>query len=571
LEWCEIAPVEPTRYLLRIADGRVFGPSPEPDIVRSIVAGRVAPSSHVSAQPDGAYVPIVQVPAFASAFQQLAAARARSNPAMAVMASPAAPSAVPAPAAPATAAPAAAAAARPRTVEGFLFDDADAGALIHPMARSASTISGAAVPVPGEDAADGANGADGTEAGVSDYLQERGRYDEAKRDLEEGRYLSAKQKFERLIELQPKTSEYLASAAYAEFLLATEDKDRFSLAGRLREIHDGAPYCVTTLTYLARVQLKMGRPKTAVRFFQDALNVEPERRDLQTELQKAQDLVDGKVEGGSSDKLSIAELKATFKERLKDGGKKKAMLDDEPDPKRLFGAVTVMLILGGFLFGLSVVAKMGADEYFYSPSNGFWYIRRAMLLVAGIALSMVVIKDDPVDATDFVAAPQWIVAALAWGGFVGYMSPPQAVKTGMVAVITMTIFHVVAEEVFFRGYLARALARALPGALAPTAFGGLLYGLYHLTFYNFSVRPTAILGAGPARQVAVDLTATAGQALVGTTTMVEAWSWIGMISLGAGIPYFLLYYVSRSFTAPLLCHLTVNLTMMILSFERLGL
>jgi membrane protease YdiL (CAAX protease family) len=183
----------------------------------------------------------------------------------------------------------------------------------------------------------------------------------------------------------------------------------------------------------------------------------------------------------------------------------------------------------------------------------------------------VVIKDDPVDATDFVAAPQWIVAALAWGGFVGYMSPPQAVKTGMVAVITMTIFHVVAEEVFFRGYLARALARALPGALAPTAFGGLLYGLYHLTFYNFSVRPTAILGAGPARQVAVDLTATAGQALVGTTTMVEAWSWIGMISLGAGIPYFLLYYVSRSFTAPLLCHLTVNLTMMILSFERLGL
>lgn len=559
--------MEPTRYLLRIADGRVFGPSPEPDIVRSIVAGRVAPSSQVSAQPDGAYVPIVQVPAFASAFQQLAAARAQSNPALAVQASPAVASAVPAPAAPAATAPAA---ARPRTVEGFLFDDADAGALIHPMARSASTISGGAVPVPGEDEA-GASGAEGEEAGVSDYLQERARYDEARRDLEDGRYLSAKQKFERLIELRPKTSEYLSSAAYAEFLLATEDKDRFSLAGRLREIHDGAPYCVTTLTYLGRVQVKMGRPKTAVRFFQDALNVEPERRDLQTELQKAQDLADGKVEGGSSEKLSIAELKANFKERLKGGGKKKAMLDDEPDPKKLIGAVTVMLILGGFLFGLSVVAKMGADEYFYSPSNGFWYIRRALLVVAGIALSMVVIKDDPVDATDFVAAPQWIVAALAWGGFVGYMSPPQAVKTGMAAVIAMTIFHVVSEEVFFRGYLARALARALPGALAPTAFGGLLYGLYHLTFYNFSVRPTSILGAGPARQVAVDLTATAGQALVGTTTMVEAWSWIGMISLGAGIPYFLLYYVSRSFTAPLLCHLTVNLTMMILSYERLGL
>lgn len=592
-------------YRLRIADGSEYGPSSEADICSSISAGRIAPDAVVAQQPGTDYVSILQVPAFARAFsylqqnlqpappsgsfqqpQSVAQARVSST-----ISSPHIPSQP----------------ANPQSVEGFLFDDTLADpalASVHPAAAgtpgpvyaSSPTASGALTPLPMQvdlasrppmagqpidqmDIAVEGAVVDEENAAVAAYLRERTQFEEACGDLEDGRYTAARQKFEALAQMRPKTSEYQASAAYAAFMLASDDKERFTGAGRLREVHEQYPYCVPTLLFLSRASLKIARPKAAVRYLKTALEIEPERRDLQRDLQKAQDAAAGRVTSESSDGVStLQSLKSGWKERLKGTAKERPKdrlpMDDNVDTGRFLTTMVVYFVVFSFLFGTAVVVGMGKDEYFYEANNGFFYIRRALLLLAGLALSAVFLRDEKIDITDFRTDPKWLAVAIGWGLLIGYLSPAQAVRGSMPIVLVLTFIHVVAEEAFFRVFIARNLARSLSGLIAPTALGGLLFGLYHMSYYSFSADPAEIMAnlraAAPALKGAlIDITPEAQDALIGVSSPMQAWQAVGLISLVAGVPYFLLYYLSRSFTAPFLCHLTVNVTMMVLSFSTL--
>ncbi len=581
-------------YRIRVADGSEYGPATEADVCGWITQGRINRDALASQTP-GQYVPITQVGAFARAFDLQSSLQGGGSGAHAAGVDPSASNSQ-IPAQPAQ--PAEPASDPSQSAEGFLFGDQNldtgdifpggprdpaatpSAAAQHRAAASTPgaplpTASNPAMPVGGSPMPAGAtpmpqapdseltplpqvdaNGqpllglqpgaapsAEPENAAVAQYLSERKDFESACKDLEDGRYDAAAQKFGELAEARPKTSEYLSSATYAELMLATDDKDRFASAGRLREIHDQYPYCVPTLLYLARTSLKIDRPKAAVRYLKSALEIEPDRRDLQRELQRAQDAADGKTGTHSQDKMSsLASFKSALADRNVGGGKNhNDLLDDDVNPKQLIASMVAYGLIFGALYASAVVTEMGEGEYVYDPNNQFWWTRRILLLLLGVGLSMVILKDEKLDLTDFLPVPKWMVAAVGWGLFAGYMSPWQNVTSSMFVVLGMTFFHVLAEEAFFRAFLARSLARAMGGLIAPTTLGAFLFGFYHLTYYEVSTNSSIVVG----------------------------WSWVGMIALGAGIPYQILYYYSRSLTVPFVCHLLVNGTMMFLSYDHI--
>ena len=569
-------------YRLRIADGSEYGPSSEADIAASITAGRIRTDSWVALQPGQDYVPILQVPAFAHAFQVLAQAQSGSHPPAQAQAQAVAP-----PqgnlSTPSTAPHASfgtqpdtggyaqsghvmtgefvaqfgsiAQAPPPGQGADFLFADSGEVAM-HPA------LSGE-VPVASEDAAafdPGAPPAAGEGGEVSDFLEERKLWTEACRDLDEGRYPTARGKFERLAAMKPKTSEYQSSVAYCDFLAGANEKDRWAAMAVLREVHDQHPYCVPTLVYLARSHLKVGRPKGAVRFYKLAKQVEPQRGDITVELQRAEDAVLGK-EVDVEKTTALEAFKESWAARQRGSSTKKGFDEtEELDPLRLSMALGAWALLSGLLFVPAVILKMGSEEYFYT-GDGFFFIRRATLFVFAFGLSFAFLRDERLDFSDFDATPKYLLIGILWGGLVGFMSPTQAVRKPLGFVLLLTFFHVLAEEAFFRVYLARMLNRAMTGVIGPTLVGALLYGVYHMTYFSFAADPSVIPVAEGVHWASPE----AAKAVQGFSTASEAWMSVGLISIFAGVPYFLLYYVSRSFTAPFVCHLVVNSTMMILS------
>ena len=126
-----------------------------------------------------------------------------------------------------------------------------------------------------------------------------------------------------------------------------------------------------------------------------------------------------------------------------------------------------------------------------------------------------------------------IGVALGFGLLVGFFSPLQFTLAPLGILLVMTVFHVVCEEVFFRGFVTRKLLDSFSSPLAPVVLSGLFFGIYHITFTSFWwITPMAI----PA--------------------------WVGMVTVGAGIPYAALYAKSGSILVPLVAHLCVNLLMM---------
>ncbi len=201
-------------------------------------------------------------------------------------------------------------------------------------------------------------------------------------------------------------------------------------------------------------------------------------------------------------------------------------------------ALVASLLLFACLFvGANLLGK-GATEYLYSGDDWFFYVRRGSLLVIGL-LGLKLATRAPFLRLfkelrfNFVFAATFF--ALIWGSLVGFLSPGQRVDGSLAVVLGLTVFHVFSEEVFFRGFVTRALLdqfggdwqRAIP-------ISALLYGAYHLTYYSFWVE----------------------------TELGPKFYWCAVIGLFAGIPYALLYQRTKGITAPLVCHLGVNGIMM---------
>ncbi|MEZ4271377.1 MAG: CPBP family intramembrane glutamic endopeptidase [Myxococcota bacterium] len=203
----------------------------------------------------------------------------------------------------------------------------------------------------------------------------------------------------------------------------------------------------------------------------------------------------------------------------------------------LAGLIALAII--GLLLILSNVVGLGKVEYFYSGTDWFFYLRRGLLLLGGlIGLRMV----STTGLADAFAALGWRVGwkplalAVGWGLILGYLSPPQRVTGSVAIVLSLTALHVFSEELFFRGFITRALIGSL-GDWGAAVIGGLIFGLYHMTFYSFWHESPPMV----------------------------ALYWSALIGIFAGIPYSLLQVRTKSILPPLACHFTTNATMMLLS------
>jgi membrane protease YdiL (CAAX protease family)/tetratricopeptide (TPR) repeat protein len=170
-----------------------------------------------------------------------------------------------------------------------------------------------------------------------------------------------------------------------------------------------------------------------------------------------------------------------------------------------------------------------------SESN-FFYTRRFTLLLVGLLCIAFLGRGASIGErfreVGFGGDPA-IAVGVGLGLVIGFLSPLQFTLAPVGTLLALTLFHVVCEEVFFRGFVTAKLVDSFESPLAPVVLSGIIFGIYHITYTSFWwITPMAI----PA--------------------------WIGLVTIGAGIPYAFLYIRGGTLLAPLACHLVVNGLMM---------
>ncbi|MEC9464836.1 MAG: CPBP family intramembrane glutamic endopeptidase [Myxococcota bacterium] len=215
--------------------------------------------------------------------------------------------------------------------------------------------------------------------------------------------------------------------------------------------------------------------------------------------------------------------------------------EEQREPAAEGPIYVVVFALIATLFFLSNIIGLGSQEYFYEYQDQFFWGRRIALLGVGLIAISYYFGTNPFQAIarmGWKTHVKWILIALVWGLIIGNYSPIQRVTGSLEMVMGMTLFHVLVEEIFFRGMLTRILLdRAKPTLVAIFA-SAIIFGLYHVTYYTWWY----------------------------DATMWMKFYWICMITFFAGLPYAALYYKSGSMLPPTLAHLCCNVTMMWLSF-----
>jgi hypothetical protein len=189
----------------------------------------------------------------------------------------------------------------------------------------------------------------------------------------------------------------------------------------------------------------------------------------------------------------------------------------------------------GIFWVLSCGIGLGQTEDNWNGTNGFWYMRRLLLIIAAFAGFYIVNKKmitEFFSAAGMGLAPIGVICGLALGIGSGYVTPLREYETAVETLVGLAIFHAVAEQLFFTGFLTKELRNSAPSQLTGVGLSAAFYGLYQLSFYTFfyGIRPSWIP------------------------------FWMLMMVLGAGLPYALLYHLSRSLIPPMVCQLAIVLT-----------
>jgi membrane protease YdiL (CAAX protease family) len=200
------------------------------------------------------------------------------------------------------------------------------------------------------------------------------------------------------------------------------------------------------------------------------------------------------------------------------------------------------LIVSVALWFFACLLELGSNEYFYTGTDWFWYLRRTLLVAAAIGGAALVGGQsigEYFSKVGYRFRAVFLLFAVVIGVGVGLVSPTQRVTGLPLVVMLLTLIHVVVEQMFFNGFVTRQLLASI--ARKPVAIGlsALLFGLYHISYYSFYVETSA------------------------------KWIpyWVLVVTLGAGLPYAALYARSRSIVPPLICHLLVNGVMMVSSLQ----
>jgi membrane protease YdiL (CAAX protease family) len=180
--------------------------------------------------------------------------------------------------------------------------------------------------------------------------------------------------------------------------------------------------------------------------------------------------------------------------------------------------------------------RLGNAEYYHQSDDLFWWARRGGLLL--LALICLLAARGRVDYEQGLVgeAGKWVVIAIPYGLVVGFMSGVLPTQTGLGMLVAMLLFHVIAEQLFFSAFVNRTLLANMERKAVAVAVGGLLFGLYHVSYF-------AILHQ-PAVEVLLDVL---------------------QIGAFAGGAYAFLLWRSGGLLAPFVAHLMVSGTLLIRS------
>ncbi len=322
-------------------------------------------------------------------------------------------------------------------------------------------------------------------------------------------YRAAAEKFQRLADRQEQATDALAYLAVCTLLItpSRHSKRALELAHQAISIAEGNALAHAAL---ARIHLEMDKESLAKRHEQRALVLSEHNPEWLAEIHVLLNTAERVRQEELEEPMSIVPL-----------------------------LIFALTILTG-LFFVSNIVGMGSQEYYYSSDDPFFFYRRCGLIIAGIAGISLYFRKNPFAALGTLGwrTPlHFILIAMLWGIFIGFQSPAQRITGHLEEVLALTILHVIAEEIFFRGFLTKILHEGLQDFSVALFTSSLIFGLYHITFQSFWF----------------------------DTDFWMKWYWMGAIMVFAGIPYAWLYIRSKSILPPIIAHLMVNLTMMWIS------
>lgn len=368
---------------------------------------------------------------------------------------------------------------------------------------------------------------------IHSFFGSHGAYRVAEEDLRAGRFEEARRILERLIDDHPGISEYKAMLALVRFRQVQDPADKLGEASKLVEHAHAYPFCPTTHATLGRMYLELNRPFAAARFLKQAVELEPERSDLLSDLRAVNALL---AERKKESDTEVLDPLALDRFPTKNG---KAPLSAREQLRRDQNAVPIAL--GVFaaaavaLFAAANLLGLGANEAWLDPADLFFWGRQAFLLLAGGLATFLISRRRPIVLEEIVIGPTALGAALVLGLLIGMNAPLSVTKAPALMIVTMAMVQVAAEELFFRGYLGRVLMRGLVGTWTPILVSAALYAAYQLTY-------VAAWHGGAAGTTAVYRVGIAG---------------------GAGLLYATLHQKTESMSVALLAHVAAATAMIV--------
>lgn len=136
---------------------------------------------------------------------------------------------------------------------------------------------------------------------------------------------------------------------------------------------------------------------------------------------------------------------------------------------------------------------LGNVEYYYLADDTFWWVRRLILLVVGL-LGIVLLggRLKLAEGAGWLGQRHaWLLAALPYGAVLGFLSATIPPVTELGTLLGMSCLHVLAEQLFFFGFVGRALLAQLDNKVAAVGLTAVAYGLYQLSFFAVLNQPLA--------------------------------------------------------------------------------
>ncbi|MEE2786126.1 MAG: tetratricopeptide repeat protein [Myxococcota bacterium] len=176
---------------------------------------------------------------------------------------------------------------------------------------------------------------------------------------------------------------------------------------------------------------------------------------------------------------------------------------------------------------------MGNVESYYLVADPWFWGRRAILIVCALigifGISRSVLGDLPI----LGIRPILFFLALPYGVIVGFLSPLPATPTPLEYLLAMTFVNVLAEQLFFFGFVGRVLSKTMESPIVAIGVTALIFGAHQLTYY-------ATLQLDP-------------------TLMFQG---IAQMAAFAGGAYAFLWWISGGLFVPLVAHFLINGLMM---------